>query len=707
MDDRNALPRELDFITRSVDARSGLFRSAEWLNSKFDDPVWNARIAQNGKRDTVIDFRVRLDDGLLLTHSKHQDLLESIKSYLCLSTHPLASGGIQLAPSTVEHRVHTTIGIVDYFLLRAEHFQLASHGFKLITPHDIMEFMAVLASGQYAKNNLYAAREELQNFLRLKSHQVTKQETKHVLTMVPNIAIADDIDESNLGLSESEIVAARIFLWINGNYKRVPITAGNDGHSFFSHQVSPTSIYSEIYHERTLVTPKFLGLKLDELHFTPSEKTFRECPVVSSMVLYDDPLPSEAGVDLYRQALKRMELLKLCGLGHISNHSLSALDNGAFLSQLKMKGKGRYRSLPQEVIFSSFRSAVEFYFDLGQPLIDGYLALAREADDRGCTVGDLSQSETRELIPKRLRDIGVKIWDLSADFRGQNRGGGSTVFFKRFRANEGLLQLVEVLYGAIWIILAALSARRSGELRDLMADSCLISKSHGYYLQFDLRKRNFGKTRERTLRPIPNIAARCIQTLEDLHQMLSLLSSVKASDRLFSKPRYREVGLAAMSSVGVIKVLNRFSDYFEVQQDSAGRRYYIRTHQMRRFFAMTFFWAGGFGGLDTLRWFLGHTNVEHVYHYITETVPGEVIRRVGAEYASEALLTGQSNMEDLGNLLCERYGLSSFSIMQSDEVADYIEDLMMEGLLKVEPVFIDTPTGKRHEILFKITGENS
>ncbi|QIB51300.1 hypothetical protein [Pseudomonas sp. OIL-1] len=707
MDDSNALPRELDFITHSVDAGSGLFRSAEWLNSKFDDPMWSARIAQNGKRDTVIDFRVRLDDGLLLTHSKHQGLLQSIKAYLCLSSHPLAAGGIQLAPRTVEHRVRTTIGIVDYFLLRAERFQLASYGFKLITPHDVTEFMAVLAAGQYAKNNLYAAREELRDFLRLKSLQVTEREAKSVLSKVPSIAIVDDTDESSLGLSESEIIAARVFLWINGNYKRVPITAGSDGHSFFSHQVSPSSIYSEIYRERTLVTPKFLGLVLDELHFSPSEKTFREYPMVSSMVLYDDPLPSEAGVDLYRQALKRMELLKLCGLGHISHHSLSALDNRVFLSQLKMKGKGRYRSLPQEVIFSSFRNAVEFYLGLGQPLIDGYLALAREADARGCTVGDLSRSETRELIPKRLRDIGVRIWDLSADFRGSNRGGGSALFFKRFRANEGLLQLAEVLYGAIWIILAALSARRSGELRDLAADSCLVTKSHGYYLQFDLRKRNFGKTREQALRPIPNVAARCILSLGDLHQKLSLLSSAKASDRLFSKPRYREVGLAAMSSVDAAKVLNRFSDYFEVKQDSYGRRYYIRTHQMRRFFAMTFFWAGGFGGLDTLRWFLGHTDVEHVYHYITETVPGEVLRRVGAEYASESLLTGQSDTEDLGNLLGERYGLSSFSIMQSDEVADYIEDLMMEGLLKVEPVFIDTPTGKRHEILFKITGENS
>ncbi|WP_261280188.1 hypothetical protein [Serratia quinivorans] len=243
--------------------------------------------------------------------------------------------------------------------------------------------------------------------------------------------------------------------------------------------------------------------------------------------------------------------------------------------------------------------------------------------------------------------------------------------------------------------------------RSVETNRCLVKKSHGYYLQFDLRKRNFGKTRERVLRPIPNIAAQCIQSLVDLHQRLSSLSVIVATGRLFSKPRYREIGLAAMGTVDAAKVLDRFSDYFEVQLNSTGQRYYIRTHQMRRFFAMTFFWGSGFGGLDTLRWFLGHTNIEHVYHYITETVPGEVLRRVSAEFASEALNSGQSNTTNLGILLEKRYGLSSFSIMQSDEVADYIEDLMMEGMLKIEPVFIDTPEGKRYEIIFKITGDNS
>lgn len=707
MSDRKQLPHELDFIMDPCDSYSRFLRSAEWVNSKFDEPVWATHIGRNGKRDTIIDFRVRLDDGLLLTHPKHQNLLETIKSYLCLSSHSLTAGGIQLSQSTIAHRVHTAIGIIDYFLLRASRFQLASHGFKLITPHEITEFIAVLASGQYLKNNIYAAREELRDFLRLKINQVTEQQIKSVISKVPGIAILDSSDEYSLGLSESEIITARIFLWINGNYKGVPIKAGSDGHSFFTHQVSPNSLYSEIYRERTLVTPKCRCLALDELHFSPSERIIREYPMVSSMVLLDDPLPSENGIDTYLQGLKRMELLELYGMDHISHHALSVLDNKAFIRQLEMKAQGRYRSLPQDVIFSSFRNAVEFYFDMGRLIIDGYVALAQEADSRKCRLTDLSSTDIEGLIPKTLNDIGVKVWDLTTDFRGREQGGGSITFFKRFRANEGLLQLIEVLYGAIWIILSALSARRSGELIDLMATTCLVKKSHGYYLQFALRKRNFGKIREQVLRPIPNIAALCIQSLKDLHQNLSLLSSATASDRLFSKPRHREVGLAGMSLMDATKVLNRFSDYFETQLSSDGRRYYIRTHQMRRFFAMTFFWNGGFGGLDTLRWFLGHTNLEHIYHYITETVPGEVLRRVSAEYASEALVSGQSNSKSLGAFLEARYGVSSFSIMQSDEVADYIEDLIIEGILKIEPVFFDTPSGRRYEILFKITDNKS
>lgn len=705
MVDNNQLPYELDFITRPSGVSLKLFRRADWLYSEFGDPVWIVRIAQNRKRDTAINFRIKLDDGLLLTHPKHQSLLESIKSYLCLSSHPLTAGGIELAPRTIEQRVYTAIGVIDYFLLRSKRFQLASHGFKLITPSEIIEFISILAAGQYLKSNLYAVREELKNFLLLKISTVTEEESQRVISKVPYITIINGADGKNLGLTESQIIAARIYLWLNGSYKYVPLKASKGMSSFFTYRISSCKIYSEIYSERALVIPHFRDSILDELHFGPSETVFREYPMVSSMLMIDDPLPSETGIDMYRQALKRMELLKLCELDHINHYALLALDNKAFLKQLDMKNTGRFRSLPQNVIFLSFRRAVEFYFDIGKIIIDGYLALSEEISSRGCTISDLSPSEFTRIIPNKLSTIGVKTWDLSADFCRMDQGCRSAIFFKRFRANEGLFQLIEVLYASIWIILSAISARRSGEIRELETNSCLVQKNHGYYLQFKLRKRNFGKTRELVLRPIPNIAAQCIQTLIDLHKKLSLLSTVEVTGRLFSKPRCHKIGLSDMSSADTANVLDRFSDYFETPMNSDGQRYYIRTHQMRRFFAMAFFWASGFGGLDTLRWYLGHTDIEHVYHYITETVPGEVLRRVSAEFASENLISGQSNTLNLKKLLKERYGLSSFSIMQSDEVSDYIEGLMIEGDLKIEPIFIDTPKGKRYEILFKITGE--
>ena len=38
---------------------------------------------------------------------------------------------------------------------------------------------------------------------------------------------------------------------------------------------------------------------------------------------------------------------------------------------------------------------------------------------------------------------------------------------------------------------------------------------------------------------------------------------------------------------------------------------------------MLFFWSKSYEGLDALRDFLGHTDTEHLYHYITENINGE------------------------------------------------------------------------------------
>lgn len=704
MNKDKALPQELSFLTDFYDSDFALLKSAQWLRSDFDEPIWYVRTSKAAIKDTVIDFRVKLDDGLFLTHVKHKAFLDSLKSYLCLSSHPLGNGGCQYSSSSVQKRFNMTVSVIDYFLLRSKSFKLATHGFNLITPHDILEFVDVLASSQHVKHNIYRVYEEIRGYLLSNINMISEEEFNNVINDFPDIVFVDDTIRSHLGLSGSEIVASRVFLWLKGHYRYSPGEERSDQHSFFRHKVSLKSVFSEVFEHRTLVTPKFPNFPLSEFHFLPAEKTTREFPVVATTVLKDDPLPSGVLVGLYINTLKRMEVLGLYGLDCISQVSLAALDRRTYRYQLKMKGSGRYRSLPQDVVFESFKNAVEYYFDFSQSLIDGYLEIVRLANFYRCDISSLESREIIDVIPKKLKDAGVKVWDLSADHRGTNRGGGSAVFFSRFRSNEGLLQMIEVLYASIWIILATLTARRAGELEDLEVDNCIIERSHGFYLQFDLRKRNYGDKREKVIRPIPKLVAKCINSLRYLHYQFSLIRSVKVSKQLFRKPHYREARLVSMGPFETSKVLNRFCDYFEVKKDFFNHRYYIRTHQLRRFFATMFFWGDGFGGLETLRWCLGHSNVEHVYSYITESIPGEVLRRVGAEYASEAVIAGNENADELGKLLIERYGLSSFFIMQSDEVADYIEDLMISGEVSVEPHFVDVPGGKSYEILFKVIG---
>ncbi|OSN76533.1 hypothetical protein BV352_05434 [Pseudomonas syringae pv. actinidiae] len=44
-------------------------------------------------------------------------------------------------------------------------------------------------------------------------------------------------------------------------------------------------------------------------------------------------------------------------------------------------------------------------------------------------------------------------------------------------------------------------------------------------------------------------------------------------------------------------------------KDGVLRRYYIRPHQLRRFFAMVFFNSSGDDKIHAIAWMLGHTNV--------------------------------------------------------------------------------------------------
>lgn len=699
MNNDDALLSEISFIKKNYWNERSIIQSPDWLRSDFHSNTWDVDISVGGKELTTIDFNVFLNDGNLLTHPKHAHLLESIKSYICLASDPINNTSGIINRRTLGLRVQTILHTLDYFLLRSSRFEIAQHYFDLITEQDIAEYVSVLASGKSYKNNLFRAREEICVFIRRALLEVTGTIMNAVINEHPEIAKIDSEERETFGLIEDEIVRARVYLWINGFYRHNTNSSASSKDEYFVNQISPRVLMEAIFHKRIFSCPKFVNLPLGIFHFNPRERRQRECAMVPCQTNASNSKAAHRVINQYLQILSLMPMVKKFGLASIDERAISVIHKPVIKHQADLKDGGRIKTLPHEVTFTAVRHAIEFFLGYGKHLLTAYRGLASLAHERSTTIMKLSASDFQAKLPVELIQFGVKVWDMN--FRG-NRNKPRELYYARLRANEGLIHLIDILYASIFIILGTLTARRVREILELRVDDSLIKMSHGYYMSFDLRKRNLGNLRETVIRPIPNIVADCIETLQQLQYDLRPLGKSYYTSYLFSKPINQRTGLAEPHEGDLFKLLDKFSDYFELPLDDEGRRYYIRPHQLRRFFAMTFFWSKSYGGLDTLRWYLGHTNIQHVYHYITETIPGEVLHRVEAEYAAQALKNGDKYTENLRNLIQDRYGVFDFSIMQSDEVADYLEDLICEGTLTVEPIFFETPEKEQFEIMFKI-----
>jgi hypothetical protein len=246
-------------------------------------------------------------------------------------------------------------------------------------------------------------------------------------------------------------------------------------------------------------------------------------------------------------------------------------------------------------------------------------------------------------------------------------------------------------------------ARRSGELIDLVAGRCLDISER--YLVFANRKSGFGGLRETEARPVPKIVVRFIKLMERLQSEMIALGSLEATTNLLSPPRkVGSPGLAVLTPGRYGEALDLFCDWAETPLDSDGKRYYVRQHQLRRFFVLLFFWGGGFGGMDCLRWFLGQTDIQHLWHYITESTPGATLRSIAAEHVAYGIRHATDEAETLAAELAEHFNTTDFSVLDEEALVMHLEDLMEEGRLTVEPQFVDGGTAYRIAVILRPKG---
>jgi acyl carrier protein len=398
------------------------------------------------------------------------------------------------------------------------------------------------------------------------------------------------------------------------------------------------------------------------------------------------------------------------------------------ISQLvNLKKAGRTRTLPPTFVFNLIRQCYEFAKEhlpteeCSTTLLDETLSLLSTARSKS------AEQNSNVLLPKR----NSRSWneELHREMSSSERGywfqteainclsseylkKGVTQIqafkdsvesrFERIRANESLFDLFSVLQGAIQVLVGAIMARRQDELIKL--------KSHGnlspnvspfseagakteYNLIFKVKKTGSKGVNAIIERPIPLSIAKFVWQLEQFNIKASELKLCKGKLSLFNKLDSMRSQLSHVSRITYNAHLDAVCDYLEtdlVEYDNGEyRRNYVRQHQLRRFFAMAFFWSKGFDGMDALRWMLGHSDMEHLYHYISESETGAVLNGARASVIVRGVVDSTSELaklegiEEVRKIIAERLTGDSSTPITIESVSEAAEDYDVESYLTV------------------------
>ena len=689
------LPPELDFLNPFFIDTSIALRQADWLLSSFDDNYWEYNFGF--KKPKAIDWDVQLDDGSRLIDPKNKDLLNGFKYYLTGVTNPLT----HIAPRTGAATTKTAefnraLKIVDFMLLNGKNLQLAKYGLAGLGRDSLKLVLSELCSSKLTAEAVYGWSKRLSLYCLNLTLQTSTIDIDAALTEFPSLKniTPDQVENNTLDIPLEIIPRVRAALYLNGIYRH-----SEKGYTANSAKISKV-IYRDTLKGRFEIKPiaDVLCIKEDNYfirEFLPVKVTTGKQETIGVSDFYE-----------YKRALYSLGTLHEVGLPAPSVEDLDAVRKFT----LETGKLGRFRTLPSHVVFGAVRNAIELHIKHGKSLIDGMCKVALHCKLNGIPTSELKDNEVREIIGEDLRRLGVEGLGLSRRVIGTGyhvrTKASISEYYPDLRANKGLIELIKVYIGGAQIVVGALMGRRVGELQDLHASNCLDVSEQWLVFQNRKSTKNLFGIRQIEARPIEPIAVQMIKSLIRMQKILKRLGRIDGLMEVFCSPSVNgELSLAPTNAHNYNQNLDFFCDYFETETNEDGKRYYIRQHQLRRFFAMLFFYSSSFGGLETLQWMLGHTDVEHVWHYITEAMDGATLAGAKVQYVAEALHSGDiESFESLAALVAARYGTEDFTVVDTNELEDYLADLMEEGAITIEPEFFEDDDGQRFKVIAKVTG---
>ncbi|EOI6448233.1 integrase [Vibrio parahaemolyticus] len=702
--------RALDIITH---IHTGIYgyndRQPEWLESSFPAPKWVLTLGKFSK--TIHWDTVYLDDGKKLTDTKHQKLLNSFKYWITAADNPLENGGKIISPTTASNKVNKVIALINAILLRSKELKLAKYHLQNVNDDFWLNVLMRLAEyGSFY--GVYEFDKRTKALLDNACQGVSDIDAQGFKEKYPYIS--QDVAQDGISLCLAERDKACAWLFDQGYYYNgVSIHYDGNGAALSKLLFDGKMLYHGIN------SPNYPELRLKELKRDSEYRTVENRDVSSGT--------NTKSISGYIEAIRLIHT----NLGREDASSPSILSErvsaGSIGELVDLKKLGRTRTLPPKFVFNLIRQCYEFAKEHlptekgAVTLLDETLTLlsktrSKSAADRSNALRPHQNSPTwNEELHRNMSGSERGYWFqteaincLSSEYlrKGvkqiQGFAESTEKRHERIRANESLFDLFSVLQGAIQVLVGAIMARRQDELIKLKLHGNLSPNvdpfseegaKTEYSLIFKVKKTGSKGVNTTIERPIPLSIARFISQLEQFNIKASELNLAKGKLSLFNNLSSTKCQLSQVNSRTYNAHLDALCDYVEtdlVRYDNGDyRRNYVRQHQLRRFFAMAFFWSKGFDGMDALRWMLGHSDMEHLYNYISESETGAVLNGAKASVIVRGVVDPTSELaklngiEEVRKIIAERLTGDRSTPITIESVSEAAEDYDDESYLTI------------------------
>ncbi|WED25760.1 hypothetical protein L3V77_11930 [Vibrio sp. DW001] len=675
-------------------------------DSDISSDKWDIRFQEKGVNKLTLDFNVIMYDGQMLTSPKHSKLLDIFKWWLLVPFNSMYTGGKQYSGGTLYIYVRAIASWIDSILYHQKSLNLCERHMSSVNEDFCKAVLVDYGMGKYigSRYNFYS---DVSSLLKESALSVSEADLNVFEKRFPPICSTDKC----LHMTELDIRKSRCWLFNNGYYGQ-----GRKHYNYnytFKQYPDLENMKSNycIYNNAKYISPPELLL------YESDDCSTKEFEAVDVRV--ESEFRGSGAINNLLYSLRFLFSVEL----KIDNHDvrveeLSKIELNIIRELVNSKPAGRFNTLPVNTVFKAIGDAFSFSLKNSDGIFNSMynvifnLPTKVSVNDRNTLA--YRRGAVTDYIFDDVKILGVKEFSITGDTQ---RALGNN-YFSAIRNNHSFIDLYRVSIGSMILLVGALMARRVTEIIDLDLKSCLSPDSNPnlsenidveYYLNFQNQKSGVstntkkGRVKDSLSRPIPRSLAKLIYNYKTFAMRLLELCGVKYKTNNFLvsvNPTSMKAFFTSKNQCGINSYLDYFCDYFQTeiitQDDGQVYRYYIRTHQLRRFFAMVFFWSKNNGGLETLRHMLGHTDIRHVYNYITEKTTGGVLNGIKAHYIRESYKDGDIEVIDkLRSVLKLRYNTDSLEIATLSEATNRYDN----EDYTTSPEFKDFDNSKQEEEL--------